>query len=70
MYIKIANFTLLAESLCPPIEALAKLSKTPGSEYIQIKKMKSRVLWYPAFPFFLTALSVILFPVEEAVELK
>ena len=40
MYIKFANFTLLAGSLWPPIEALAKLTKTAGDEYILIKKMK------------------------------
>ena len=36
MYIKIANFTFLAASLWPPIEVLAKLSKTAGYECILI----------------------------------
>ena len=36
MYIKIANFTLLAASLWPPIEVLAKLSKKAGYECILI----------------------------------
>tara|TARA_B100000768_G_C10990814_1_gene253862 strand:+ start:268 stop:525 length:258 start_codon:yes stop_codon:yes gene_type:complete len=38
MYIKTANFTLLATSLWTPIEALAKLSKTDGYECILIKE--------------------------------